>query len=936
MARLHVQKPGDTTVSMVREGPQVKFPLLLLSVFLAGCADETVMAPPNQPPVVSAAIPDQRLSGPGEATTLDLSGHFNDPDGDALAFTAASSDTAAVMVSMAGSTVTLTGGGAGGAGRVTVTARDPGGAEAAAMFGVVVNRPPVAPDSIPAQTLWHEATRVDVDLTGAFSDPDGDALTYTAASSDTTIVPVALHPAAVVSLGGPLQGEATVMVTARDPDGLEAQASFPVAVVANPDRTTLMALADSFFSVNPSWYEMNWQPGVPLRDWHGIDVNAAGRVSCLGGNCNWTSDEDGPLEQLGLVGSLPTDLGRLEALQVLVLTIGVGPIPHQLWGALPNLETLGLHGWITGSIPQQLENLHALKHLHLSGWHLSGPIPSGLQSLSDLESLSIGTFSRRVRRSYPSGGETDVCVASDSLGRWLIDSMGWEPEWVRPCVGSAHLIQVVQTRNATVPLVAERPAALRLFDIPPPARARFFLDGTETHVVNVHEVAFDAAGGREIAFGDTIAPAAIIPRSVVQPGLEMVVEWKQGRFPEEGRQRIEVARLPPLELTLIPLVFSNPDPDGRHEGFVNGVDRAASGYSRSGFRLLPAHGCRIPPCSPGSYGVEARTHPIIGVIETTGRRVHDPGNFLSAVAVARRLEGGTGYWMGIVEGGGSGGLAVVGGDVAWATPGAIQHELGHNLGLRHPPNSPDIVRNRRGIACDVVTTFDSSYPHPNGQIGAWGYNLGYPRFVPPNTPDLMTYCDPSGWNQPFPSYGVWISDYHYRKALSHRRRESHRSTTTAAAPVRSLLLWGGTDAEKGPHLEPAFVVDAPPSPPEQPGPWTIKGRDASGGVLFSLPFAMPEIADGGEGAGGFAYTLPVRPGWETLASITLSGPDGTATLDESTDRPISIWRDRDGKVRAILHGNPVQADSDSIGPLAGVALDVMTSRGIPSARAWRR
>ncbi|MYG37036.1 MAG: hypothetical protein F4205_16285 [Gemmatimonadetes bacterium] len=911
---------------------------LLLAVLLAGCEDETITPdepPPNQPPAVSAAIPDQRLSGPGVATTLDVSGHFTDPDGDALTFAAASSDTAVVTVSMAGSEVTLTGGVVGGAGRVTVTARDPGGAEAAVMFGVVVNRPPVAPDSIPAQTLWHEATRVDVDLTGAFSDPDGDALTYTAASSDTTIVPVALHPAAVVSLGGPLQGEATVMVTARDPDGLEAQASFPVAVVANPDRTTLMALADSFFSVNPSWYEMNWQPGVPLTDWHGIDVNSAGRVSCLGGNCNWTSDEDGPLEQLGLVGSLPTDLGQLEALQVLVLTVGVGPIPHQLWGALPNLETLGLHGWITGSIPQQLENLHALKHLHLSGWHLSGPIPSGLQRLSDLESLSIGTFSRRVRRSYPSGGETDVCVASDSLGRWLIDSMGWEPEWVRPCVGSAHLIQVVQTRNATVPLVAERPAALRLFDIPPPARARFFLDGTETHVVNVHEVAFDAAGGREIAFGDIIAPAAIIPRSVVQPGLEMVVEWKQGRFPEEGRQRIEVARLPPLELTLIPLVFSNPDPDGRHEGFVNGVDRAASGYSRSGFRLLPAHGCRIPPCSPGSYGVEAKTHPIIGVIETTGKRVHDPGNFLSAVAVARRLEGGTGYWMGIVEGGGSGGLAFVGGNVAWATPGAIQHELGHNLGLRHPPNSPGIVRNRRGLACDVATTFDSSYPHPNGQIGAWGYNLGYPRFVPPNTPDLMTYCDPFGSiSEPFPGYGVWISDYHYKKALSHRQREHQRSTTTAAAPVRSLLLWGGTDAEKGPHLGPAFVVDAPPSPPEQPGPWTIKGRDASGQTLFSLPFAMPEIADGGEGAGGFAYTLPVRSGWDTLASITLSGPDGTATLDESTDRPMSIWRDRDGKVRAILHGDPVQADGVTSG-LADVPLDVVTSRGIPSTADWR-
>ncbi len=52
--------------------------------------------------------------------------------------------------------------------------------------------------------------------------------------------------------------------------------------------------------------------------------------------------------------------------------------------------------------------------------------------------------------------------------------------------------------------------------------------------------------------------------------------------------------------------------------------------------------------------------------------------------------------------------------------------------------------------------------------------------------------------------------------------------------------------------------------------WSIEGRDADGTVLFTLPFAMPPVADAEEGAGGFAFTLPVRPGWEALA---LTFPD---------------------------------------------------------------
>ena len=39
-------------------------------------------------------------------------------------------------------------------------------------------------------------------------------------------------------------------------------------------------------------------------------------------------------------------------------------------------------------------------------------------------------------------------------------------------------------------------------------------------------------------------------------------------------------------------------------------------------------------------------------------------------------------------------------------------------------------------------------------------------------------------------------------------------SAATTAQQRALFLWGGADAEGTPHLDPAFVLDAPPSPPK--------------------------------------------------------------------------------------------------------------------------
>ena len=100
---------------------------------------------------------------------------------------------------------------------------------------------------------------------------------------------------------------------------------------------------------------------------------------------------------------------------------------------------------------------------------------------------------------------------------------------------------------------------------------------------------------------------------------------------------------------------------------------------------------------------------------------------------------------------------------------------------------------------------------------------------------------------------------------------------------------------------------------------------------------MPRVEDG-DGGAGFAYALPVQPDRANdLASITLSGPEGSFTLDASTDRPLAILRDpRNGQVRAFLRGNTASlAARQGTAAISGEpGLQVLFSRGIPGT-GWR-
>ena len=117
------------------------WPVLLILAATA-CGDPAGPDPqPNRPPAAVGTIPDLTLLR-GDATTVDVSGYFSDPDGGTLQYQASTSDGTVVSVSISGSNLMLSAL-SDGAAVVIVTALDPGGLATQQTFLVKVPAPPL-------------------------------------------------------------------------------------------------------------------------------------------------------------------------------------------------------------------------------------------------------------------------------------------------------------------------------------------------------------------------------------------------------------------------------------------------------------------------------------------------------------------------------------------------------------------------------------------------------------------------------------------------------------------------------------------------------------------------------------------------------------------------------------------------------------------------
>ncbi|MDE2974061.1 MAG: Ig-like domain-containing protein, partial [Gemmatimonadota bacterium] len=99
------------------------------------------------------------------------------------------------------------------------------------LFDVTVadNQPPEPVGAIPDRTVA-AGDEVSINVEPYFTDPDGDDLEYSAASSSEAVATVDLAGEGRLDVQGRARGEATVTVTATDPGGLAAAQEFEVEV----------------------------------------------------------------------------------------------------------------------------------------------------------------------------------------------------------------------------------------------------------------------------------------------------------------------------------------------------------------------------------------------------------------------------------------------------------------------------------------------------------------------------------------------------------------------------------------------------------------------------------------------------------------------------------------------------------------------------------
>ena len=213
------------------------------SKWVKATGDTTPVAPPNEAPTVSAGIADVTIASEYGTGEVSLSGVFADGDGDDLAVTAVSTDenVAAVSVSAGYAALTVNAGTRGTA-VVTVTADDGNGGAVQDSFTVTVKAAPTVAAAIADVGELAIGAAHEVSLSGVFSDPDGDALTITAASSDSAVAAVSatIDPvtgsATALTVTAAGEGTATVTVTAQDSDGNSVSDSFDVTVPAPAEQ----------------------------------------------------------------------------------------------------------------------------------------------------------------------------------------------------------------------------------------------------------------------------------------------------------------------------------------------------------------------------------------------------------------------------------------------------------------------------------------------------------------------------------------------------------------------------------------------------------------------------------------------------------------------------------------------------------------------------
>jgi len=619
-----------------------------------------------------------------------------------------------------------------------------------------------------------------------------------------------------------------------------------------------------------------WDSDTRVSTWHGVTVNATDtlvRRLALPAN--------------GLRGSLAPSIANLTKLETL---------------------DLGDNG-LTGGIPVAMTSMDVLDTLRISGnADMEGPLPYRMIRMTGLNALHYTN--------------TGMCASpSPTFQRWIgglevADGATCNnPEAVTLSLPIVYLTQAIQRPAGDVPLIAGREALVRAFLVGDQANAFFEPEVVATLTRNgeeVHRVVMRTEDDRLSTTADEGVLGrsynAVIPAEHIVSGTELVVladsaetipraVGSRTRFPEVGTMPLNVIDVPPLELTVVPVLYSE-NPDSSIFAWTDSIadDSPQVGLFKYSFPF-------------GEFSATTRDSYVtsLDLIEED-----NTWPMVLELEVVYHAEDATGYWYAVADSdeGYVRGIARLNGWVSFGKPWdtELAHEVGHTLDLEHAP-------------CGGALFTDPGFPYSNGSIGMWGYDFRDGSVVSPNSRrDIMGYCYEKGW----------LSDYYYEKVIRVREEKEGsraRALLAGAGPkAQMLVLWGGVLGDEL-RIEPVHSMYATPKLPEEPGPYRLEGIADDGDTEFTLSFTPGEDKYGNK---YFFFAIPIEDDWAgSLERIVLTGPEGEVAVDDTDPRSISVFTDPStGQIRSILR--------DWDGPLVAAMgatdqLEVVTTRGIREA-----
>jgi hypothetical protein len=438
------------------------------------------------------------------------------------------------------------------------------------------------------------------------------------------------------------------------------------------------------------------------------------------------------------------------------------------------------------------------------------------------------------------------------------------PTSLAVAVPHAYMVQSVQRRDGSVPLVADRDAVLRIFatgDVinffEPEVEVTFHVAGEE---IGRERIGLTRGGSIPTRVDEGVFAsswALEVPARWVQPGLSFsvrldpdgtlpVTNLEPARFPATGTSPVVVARVPDLDIRFVPIHQT-------HFGTTGSVSTAdMNAWTVFLEEVFPIAGITR----------DVRSTFYSDRVTASGQT--DWMGLIQEIWAVRQIDQNDRYYYGVLrQHGGYAGLGYVGwpvsigwdnitrpaGDPIPLAYSTYAHEMGHNFGRWHAP------------ACSPGNP-DPNFPHPGGTAGVFGIHRELDAITRPSDPDLMGYCRPR-----------WVSDYTWEGVLDFRLNlEAERRRWGISGEAGPALMVWGTVTNGEVRLEPAIAIERARPLPAANADLMVEGYDASGRTLFRHPAVRMETSHGPEDVQPFSAVVPLAAAdAERLHAIRVTG-----------------------------------------------------------------